>query len=148
MKLFQALKLKNRLVGEVQRLQEILQRENARRSDSVSTIDRERMFASLVETQLKLSNVKSAIAIANVNIYGKINLISEYKSFINFLKSLTIRETQEVLFVGRDQEKLVYNWDSFITTEKRDEHIVNIQNLISNLQDEIDNYNAVTDVNI
>ena len=41
MNIAQALKQKNRLAGELVRQQQILQRENARRNDSVSRTDRQ-----------------------------------------------------------------------------------------------------------
>ena len=44
MKLSQALKQKSRLAGEISRQQQILLRENARRSDSTSTVDRQEVW--------------------------------------------------------------------------------------------------------
>ena len=55
MNLAQALKLKNRLAGELVRQQEIVKRENARRSDNVSSVDRNVAFTKAIELSDKLS---------------------------------------------------------------------------------------------
>lgn len=48
--------------------------------------------------------------------------------------------------MGRDQEKLVYTWDSLINQEDCDEAIADLQIQINDLQDEVDAYNATTTV--
>ena len=80
MTLAQALKQKNRLAGELVRLQSIFQRENARRSDSVSEIDRMRIWESILETSRQLGELKGKIAKANIGIYSKIERMAEYIS--------------------------------------------------------------------
>jgi len=53
-----ALKSKSRLAGELVRLQAILQRENSRKSDSVSTVDRQEIWNKILETSNKLGELK------------------------------------------------------------------------------------------
>jgi len=92
MNLAQALKQKNRLAGELARQQQILQRENARRSDSASTVDREDVLNRIVELSEELGELKGKITKANVNIYPALERMAEYKSLIAFYQGLPKRE--------------------------------------------------------
>lgn len=148
MKLAKALKVKNRLAGEVAKLEEIVRRENTRRSDNPSTIDVEEVYTQWSMKSLELVKVKSAIAKANIDIYYQIAEMEEYKNHITKLQMLNVKEGPEIVFIGRDQEKMEYVWTPFINAEKRDELIQETQNKINNLQDKIDDYNANTDVNL
>jgi hypothetical protein len=143
MNLSQALKNKNRLAGEIVRLQGILQRENARRSDSVSTVNREETWDKILKISDELGTLKAKIAEANVKIYSKLERMAELKGRIAFLQSLPIRSGPELVYLGGEQRQ-TYNWDSFISREKVDEFITDLQLTINNIQDEVDSYNAQT----
>ena len=147
MKLNKALKVKNRLAGEVARLQQILSRENARRSDSVSKVARDVISKELDDTREQLIKVKTAISRANINIYEKIQRLAEYKGFIVFIQSLPVRDGEEVSFIGHDREKLVYTWDSYIKREDVDKLVKEYQIKIETLQDEVDAFNSITEAN-
>lgn len=146
MNLAQALKQKNRLAGEIVRQQQILQRENARRSDSVSTLDRQAVLTKIQELSVALGELKGKIATANIGIYTALERMAELKSHIGFLQSLPKREGEEITFVGRDQEKLVYTWNSLITQDICDAQVSKLQVEINALQDKVDAYNAVTTI--
>lgn len=146
MNLSQALKQKNRLAGELVRQQQILQRENARRNDSVSTVDREAVYEKILSLSDELGELKGKITQANVNIYPALERMAELKARIAFLQGLQKREGEEVVFVGRDQEQVKYQWDSFINQETCDETVAELQEQINDLQDEVDAYNATTEV--
>lgn len=146
MNLAQALKQKNRLAGELVRQQQILQRENARRSDSVSTVDREAVYERILEISEELGELKGKITQANVNIYPALERMAELKSRIAFVQGLQKREGEEVVFVGRDQEQVKYTWDSFINQQRADETVAELQEQINDLQDEVDAYNATTEI--
>ena len=144
MNLSQALKMKNRLAGELVRQQEILQRENARRSDNVSKIDRQKTWESILSLSLQLGELKGKITRANVDIYPVLERMAELKSRISFLNGLPYKEGEEMSFVGRDQEKVVYQWNSFINQQKSDELVAELQETINQCQDEVDQFNATT----
>ena len=146
MNLAQALKQKNRLAGELVRQQQILQRENARRSDSVSTVDRDVVYQKILGISDDLGELKGKITQANVNIYPALERMAELKSRIAFIQGLAKREGEELVFVGRDQEQVKYQWDSYINQEKSDETVADLQEQINDLQDEVDAYNATTEV--
>jgi hypothetical protein len=146
MKLSQALKIKNRLAGEIAQQQQILQRENARRNDSVSTVDRSAVYTRILELSKDLGDLKAKIAKANIGVYANLERMAEMKGHVAFLTGLQKREGEEVQFIGRDQEKLVYKWDSFINQTACDEKVAALQKQIGALQDAVDTYNATTDV--
>ena len=146
MNLSQALKTKNRLAGELVRQQQILQRENARRSDSVSKVDRQKVWDIILATSNELGELKGKITVANVGIYPVLERMAELKSRVAFLANLDKREGPEVTYVGRDQEKVEYKWYSFINQEKADELTAELQQQINDLQDKVDTYNATTQV--
>jgi peptidoglycan hydrolase CwlO-like protein len=147
MNLAQALKQKNRLAGELVRQQQILQRENVRRNDSVSTVERQAVYNKITDLSEQLGTLKGKITQSNVNIYPALERLAELKAHISFLQSLPKREGEEVSFVGRDQEKLVYTWNSFINQENCDERVAELQEKINSLQDQVDTYNAITVIN-
>jgi DNA repair ATPase RecN len=146
MNLSQALKLKNRLAGELVRQQQILQRENARRSDSVSSVECEDVWEKIVDLSTQLGDLKGKITQANVDIYPALERMAELKSRISFVQGLQKREGPEVTFVGRDQEKVEYTWESYINQEKCDELVAELQEEINGLQDEIDVFNHSTNI--
>ncbi len=146
MNLSQALKQKNRLAGELNRQQIILQRENARRSDSVSKVDRAAVLAQILTISTELGELKAKIATANVGIYPAIERMAEYKSQISFFQNLNKQEGDEVTFIGRDQEKLTYKWESLVNQQKADELVAELQEKINVLQDHVDTYNATTQI--
>ena len=66
MNISKALKIKNRLVGELVKLQEIAKRENSRRNDNISKVDCGEVFNQIGVTRTKLVALKSAIVEASV----------------------------------------------------------------------------------
>ena len=146
MNLSTALKTKNRLAGELVRQQNILQRENARRDDSTSKVDREKVWGNIVALSEQLGILKGNITVANIGIYPLLERMAELKSRIAYLQSLDKREDVEVSFVGRDNEKLTYKWNSFVNQETADAWIATLQQEINALQDKVDAYNAVTNI--
>ncbi len=141
-----ALKQKNRLAGELVRQQQILQRENARRNDSTSKVDRDKVWSNILDISDELGYIKGKITTANIGIYPKLERMAELKSRIAFVQSLPKREGEEITSVGYNQEKLTYTWNSCITQEICDALVVAIQDQINELQDSIDLYNGQTTI--
>lgn len=146
MNLSQALKEKNRLAGELVRQQTILSRENARRNDSSSKVDRQAVFEKILALSTQLGELKAKIAKANIGIYYALERMAECKSLIAYYQTLHRRVGEEILFAGRDNEKLVYTWNSLVTDETCDNLTEKLQVQINKLQDEVDAYNATTQI--
>ena len=151
--LAQALKQKNRLAGEVARLRQIVERENSHKESNPSRADVRRTFEEIVIRSRELAALKGSIAAANAGvvsgsqgIYGKLNLQAELRGLIAFLKGLSTREGQEVErlgFMARGEDpRVVYVAE--IRRDEVDRHGVAYQREIEALQDEIDEFNAVT----
>ncbi len=145
MNLSQALKQKNRMAGELVRLNQIFHRENSRRNDNPSKVDCQEVWEKIVKLSDELGELKAKIAAANVPIYSKIERMAELKSRISFLQSLPKREGQESSFLGGDKVQ-TYNWSSFLNQEICDLKVSEIQDAINNLQDEIDSFNHSTQI--
>ncbi|HQI45194.1 MAG TPA: hypothetical protein PLC59_03985 [Bacteroidales bacterium] len=146
MKLSQALKEKKRLADELARQKEILQRENARRSDKPSGAYLIEVWNKIHSIPLELNELKFKIAQANINIYPVLARKEEYKKLIAFLQRLNKRENEEVFYINKNKEKLSYKWDCFINHSKCDKLIENLQNEINKMQDEIDVYNNTMEI--
>lgn len=149
--LSQALKLKNRLAGEVARSREIVQRENSRKESTPVRADVRAAFEQSIVRSRELAAFKGAIAAANAGvtgaetgIYGKLNLQAELRGLISFLKALDTKEGEEVERVGflsRDEaSRAVYV--AVINREEVDRLVALHQKEIERLQDEIDDFNA------
>lgn len=144
MNIAQALKLKNRLAGELNRKQQILARENARRNDSVSKVDRMAVWTEILALSDKLGELKGRITQANVSIYPALERMAELKSRIAYVENLPKREGEELEYVGRNDERVSRNWDSYINQEEADRLVAKFQTEIDELQDKVDTFNATT----
>lgn len=149
--LSQALKLKNRIAGDIARLREIVQRENSRKDSVPVRADVRAAFERSVLRSRELAAFKGAIAAANagvtgpnVGIYAKLNLQAELRGLIAFVKGLDTKEGEEVERVGflsRDEAARVVHV-AVINREEVDALVVAFQGEVDQLQDEIDDFNA------
>lgn len=152
-----ALKHKNRLAGEVARLREIVQRENSRKESQLARADVRASFDESVARSRELAAFKGAIAAANAGvtdlaqgIYGKLNLQAELRGLIAFIKALNTREgevVEQVGFLSRD-EAIRTVFVAVITRDEIDRLTVAYQTEIERLQDEIDEFNALTRISL
>lgn len=146
MNISKALKVKNRLAGETTRLQTIIQRENSRRNDNESKVDVAGVFVELENSRGKLINLKGAIAEATSPISKKLAELAETKTEISFYQSLPTREGEELTLVGSNRDKLSYHWTAYYNRQSVDEIVKGLQDKVNSLQDEIDDFNAKTQV--
>lgn len=145
MKIAKALKIKNRLAGEVRRLEEIVRRENSRK---VSEFNKDKVASKLVEltdVRVELIQLKAKIQRKTAPIADKLIRLAELKGEIEFFQSLdtkegTFAENQYSNPVREVEFKAYYNRDAI------DDIVVDLQNQIAELQDEVDEYNATTDI--
>jgi hypothetical protein len=148
MKLAKALKEKNRLVGDIKRLQAILQRENSRPSTSTSKFDLAEVVQSLADQTENLIKLKAAIFAANAGIYKKILRMGELKAHIAFLATLDTRDGEFLVNNYGSGTTLTETRKAYYRAEVIDGVTVDFQKEIAQLQDEIDEYNGITDVAI
>ncbi len=143
MTLTNALKVKNRLVGQLKKLQMDIQVHNSTCKER--EIDIAELWEKLNDTTEKLIDLKTKIAIKTAKISSKLIRLAEEKSkleFYNILPTKTGEETSVVSY-GSNATKTEI-WNSFITETKKRELIAKSEEEIAYLQDCIDEFNATT----
>lgn len=148
MKLSKALKEKNRLAGEINRLKQLIQRENSRNVKSSSTVDVGKLWTEMVEATEKLITLKTAIFKANAGIYDKIVRMAELKGRVGWVQTLnTNNETKEEIIYGTSTIR-VTEFKAYKTQEDVDNMVKELQDEISKLQDDLDDYNATVTIEV
>jgi predicted transcriptional regulator len=149
-KLYSALKLKTRLIGDLNRVNALIQRDNSRvvtpkeseKFEQVIALQKERD-----ELKRKILIVKTAIAKANIGIYSFLAELEESKNDLQFFNSLKI--TSGDYITSYNEGKPIYTeYAANITQEIVDKNAIEIQNKINSLQDKVDEYNGSTFIEI
>ena len=83
MKLSKALKVKNRVAGELSSLQDIYRRENSRREDNPSKVVASDVWNQITAKRNDLVKIKTAITKANIDIYHALAEMEELKGSIH-----------------------------------------------------------------
>lgn len=147
MKLYKALKLKKKIVGEVAKLHsQIL----SRNSYLVGSLNAEKYNIRELETELTekvayLVSLKCAINDGNKGIQDKIYWLSEYKSIIQLWSGLNVIEGMQLMGYS-DKDAREYKVQ--IDEKERDNKVKNIQDTIDSIQEEIDVYNHTIELSI
>lgn len=145
MNISKALKVKNRLAGEVKRLQGILMRENSRYSTSYSTVNCGQIITELEQAREKLISLKGSICLASAPIGVSLARLAELKSAIAFLSSLPAKDGEVQEGYGVAAVKVI--WNAYLKQENIDTLVKNLQDSINSIQDDIDLFNSKTEVN-
>lgn len=159
MNLAKALKTKNRLAGEVARLKAQINAFNVvrikivnygasdeKRFSRARPIDVGKAMVDLEGKVRELINLKTAIAKANVGIYQKIEEMNEAKGMITFYEAMPEDRADDI-----DTEEDVVtatSWENIVTSSMKARIIETNRKLVEMLQDEIDEYNATTYIEI
>ena len=159
MKLAKALKEKNRIAGEINRLKTLISRENSRDVKSSSTVDVASLWINLLNTTEKLIKVKTEIFKANVCIYDKIVRMAELKGRSAWLSSINtnnekienpygtnIMVTEYKACMALNQNVNILDLVRQFKLEDVDRMTKDLQDEIAKLQDEIDEYNATVSI--
>lgn len=146
MKLSKALKVKNRLVGEIAHLRQLVAQHNIVTDNNTAPVDVLGIRDESLQKQQQLMELKAKIAVANGPIWAKIVELGELKARIGFLRTIPVRvgtftESQRY---GAEPVKTVYR--SKITQEEIEATVKLATERIDTLQDEIDQFNATTDI--
>ena len=142
MNIKQALKLKNKLVANIKACYAVIQSQNSiekgnpRRYSVVDKINEVQKYTN------ELVEIKRQIHTANQPVFEKIFLMAELKGMVKELKKMSVEE-------GKQSERY-----SLGTSEKevelsvvdRDTIIASLEETIERLQDELDTYNATTEI--
>ncbi len=144
MNIKQALKEKNKLAKKVADLMERTNKYNSMDEGGVRSYDPKDSMVAAQSTMAELIQLKTKIHMANANVYEKIFRMSEYKSFVKYLKSLNCAEGTIVKQSYGDTS--VRQLTTVITEVERDQMVEEFENMIDTIQSELDHHNATTDI--
>jgi hypothetical protein len=144
MNIKQALKEKNKLAKKITDLMDRTNRYNSVDEGGVRSYDPKTSLQQASETLDELVNLKTNIHRANAEVYDKIFRMSEYKSFVKYLKVLNCSEGTVV--TSRYSDNSTRQMTTVITEVERDELVEKLQNKIDELQSELDHHNATTHI--
>jgi len=145
MKLYKALKLRKKLVGEVTKLKQLIKEKN---SYLVGSLNAEKMpvdklYTELLEKIDNLIGLKFAINEANREIQSKIYVLSEYKALIVFWNEVSVAEGTQITSTYSEN---VRDYKVQFDEKKRNDIVNEFQLRVDALQEEIDTYNYTTDI--
>jgi hypothetical protein len=148
MKLTKALKQKNQLAGEVAELKARLTAQNSRPSTVPFDYDASQVLEELRGKLDALVNVKSAIAVTNSSLYPRIFRLAELKGLVATLKSLDVRNGLYKEGGGYGQSAYDIEYTAQIKKPAVDALVAELEAEISALQDELDEFNHQTSVEL
>ena len=147
MKLAKALKLKNKLAGEIIYLKQVLKTQNTRPLKQQFDYDNHEVMRKLRYTMERLVEVKTAIAVANVEIYEKIFRLAELKGLVAALREIEAREGT-IVETRSYGSPLEIEYRSQIKTAELDKLAAEAEEEIVALQDALDEFNAARSVQL
>lgn len=129
------------MAGRLARIRSLLNEENSHDELIPRSIDVTATFFEEKELVKRLAETKTAIAMANTGIVGKIIELAEAKSAISWLNSMSTREGV--------YEESYSNRHTYVAEIKKNDvmnEVNALQRHMEDLQDEIDAYNATKKV--
>jgi diadenosine tetraphosphate (Ap4A) HIT family hydrolase len=145
MKLYKALKLRKKLVGEVAKLKQQILSKNSYTVGAIdpAKYDVHKIYAELQAKIDELVGLKFVINEANREIQSKIYSLSELKALVVFWNQVPVQEGDHM--VGYSDAKTV-TYVSQIDEITRNQMVEEFQKKIDALQEDIDTYNYTTDI--
>lgn len=149
MNIAQGLKEKNRIAGRIVQLQKQVETNNQYVKGKETDFDSRELLIKLQEEWAHLIDIKTKIAKANVGIADKLVQLTEAKAELQFWNGFFNAGPAELVEVrdvriGGEYTPVTTVTISTITSKEVVENRQRVQSLIESLQDEIDNFNAVT----
>ena len=141
-----ALKEKNRVAGRLAKARQLVGKENSKEKKVPRGVDVKAAYAEAKTLRDRLVAIKTAIAVANQPIVGKIVELAEVKSEIAYLNTLNVQEGmfEESNYGG----KLVKEYDAVLKKAEVLAEVNALQRRADELQDELDEFNASVKVEI
>ena len=142
--LARALKEKNRVAGKIHSLMDLVVKGNVHDEDELPELDLKRMVDEIKSLEDHLVGIKAKIAMANHPVNGKLTEMAELKAMMAFLGKVNTKEESRFSFGDSKKIKKVAVISAAELIEEKDEY----QKRINKLQDDLDEHNAVTFVDI
>ena len=143
MRLSKALKLKNKKLKEYKSTLMKVSQNNSYDVDNKPIYDSGKLYNEAVEQLKDYLELKSAIHTTSEPIRFKIFQLGEVKSLLNVLNSL---DTKSGVYKEGYREVTSRTYEASISEEEKNAKVKNLENAIELLQDEIDTFNATTEL--
>jgi len=140
-----ALKQKNKLVQELNQLIQRMVINNTVIEDNQRPYSSKETLAQVYKKVEEINVLKTQIHRANAPMYDKIFLMAELKSLVKHLKMMECAEGVDTDYYSRRSELTVIK-HSEISVVERDNEIKFLESRIEQLQDELDEYNIITQI--
>jgi hypothetical protein len=144
MKLSKALKEKNKLVREIHDLKNKISQYVITEENNESPYNVHELASELNLKKKELVQLKTKIQIKNIDILEKMYTLSELKDTLLWMRGLPKGETNGREY--RNGEYIMIKRISAFDVKDTDQLIETIQVEIEKIQDQIDEYNATTDI--
>lgn len=145
MNIKQALKAKNKLVGEIAINYSIISNYNSIETGVERPYDVNEAYTQWRKSTDELVTLKVAIHKANVPVFDKIFQMAELKSVAKSLKSLNCNSGKETSNHYSRNEKDIIR-EASIPIRERDNRLKEVESKIDQLQDELDLFNSTTTI--
>lgn len=146
--LAKALNIKNRIAGELKKTINILASRNSSLEGAKVNFDLNNVKNNYFALKHKMISVKTAIAKANTEIYGKIYEIAETKNTIAELRSISTKEGKEIVGGRYSEPSKEVNYVSYLKDSDIEAICNELEEKINTLQDEVSSFNHTTKVEI
>lgn len=147
MKIYQVLKAKKKLTSELQQLWQKFSNNNSVIVGNTRSYEPIELMSKIIAKTKELIQLKVKLQVANSEIYEKIFEISELKSAISKLGSVS---TQSGIVHPHSYSSVSapVEYSAFYSQKMVDDIIAGYQEKISTLQEEIDTFNYTTEIEI
>lgn len=142
MNISKALKQKSRLVKEINQKWEIVTKQNSVISGNKRNFDVSLIFKEITDLTNQLVSLKEKIHLANAPVYSKIFKMSELKNMLKLVKSI---DTKEGVVESR-YGQITNIYEVQISELEKAKIIDELNKEIDKLQDELDYFNAITQI--
>lgn len=151
MNIAKALKEKNRIAGRIANLQAQVYKHNTFTKGVGQDFNSNDLLVKLQEEWAFLIDLKTKIAKANVGIGDKLVRLTESKAELSFWSNFGNTGTSETITTQRKYENgqvvdAPVTQINTINSKTVQENVERVQKQIEDLQDEVDNYNATTNI--
>lgn len=142
MNIKQALKLKNKLVGNNTELFQRLETNNSVEAGAIRHYDVEETLTQLLNNVDDLVELKTKIHKANMEVYHKIFELSELKSLVKMIRLLDCSEGTVRNRRRFSDDETPLQKTTIVDVVRRDNLVKFLETKIETLQDELDSHNA------
>lgn len=143
MNIHQGLKEKNRITGDLRKLDARVLENGRWPKGSKPSYELKELLEERKMVVVELNALKLKVTKATVPIVDKILEMAELKAYVKTLQSLRVKEGMDRAAYSRTE---AIEYDSAMTEKEKDSLIREAENKINELQDELDKFNAVTEL--